>query len=221
MSQAVERDAYSLSKYFYEYIIKNTAYNENVQYDQTIISAIDSKASVCAGYARLYQYLLQRNGIQCAVVTGFANNTNHAWNLVNINGAYYYTDTTWGDMDYTGENTLSDIINYSYLNLTTEEISKTHSFDNNFILEECSAINDNFYVKESLYLYEYDKNDIKQILSSNKTQGYAAIKCADKKIYDKLCDYLIEDGNIMSFTNNKSKIQYIVDDNLYILTFET
>ena len=50
------------------------------------------------------------------VITG----EGHAWNLVNIDGAYYYTDVTWGDATYlfdqqamTGAG--SDVVNYDYL----------------------------------------------------------------------------------------------------------
>lgn len=219
MMNVPANDAYSLSKYFYEYVIENTAYNENVDYDQMIISAVVSKKSVCAGYAKLYQYLLQRNGIECALVTGRANQTSHAWNIINLDGEYYYTDTTWGDMDYTGENTLNEIINYSYLNVTAEEISKTHTFDNSYTLEECTSINDNYYVREGFYVNKYSPNNVISIIQSQQNNKYATIKCADETLYNQVSNYLIDDGNIMDYTNEKSKIQYIVDDDLYIMTF--
>jgi len=219
MAGCASDDEYYLSKYFYEYIIENTAYNENSEYDQTIIGAISSKESVCAGYAKLYQFLLQRNGIECTIVTGIANNTNHAWNLTNVNGEYYYTDTTWGDMDYTGENTLNNVINYSFLNVTTEEITKTHSFDDNISFPVYSAINDNYYVKEGYFITEYNKNFIRNVISNQKEQGYATIKCENQNIYDAVYDYLINNFHIMDFTSDKDSIEYLKDDNLFILTF--
>ena len=38
------------------------------------------------------QYMLQASGIQCVLVTGFTNGERHGWNLVRVNGEYYYLD---------------------------------------------------------------------------------------------------------------------------------
>lgn len=212
-------DSYYLSKYFYKYVIDNTTYDETVEYDQSIISAICEKRSVCAGYAKLYQFLMQKNGIECTLITGIANNTNHAWNLSNINGEYYYTDTTWGDMDYTGENTLNNIVNYCYLNITTEEILKTHSFDDNIDLPDYTSIDSNYYVKEGFYVTEFNKKIIDTILSEQKNRGFATIKCADESVYEEIYDYLITDTNITKYIADKESVEYLKHDDLLILTF--
>lgn len=53
--------------------------------------------AVCAGYADAYQYLLNKIGIECYVVS--SDKINHAWNLVRLGGKYYHADVTWDDID--------------------------------------------------------------------------------------------------------------------------
>ena len=51
--------------------------------NQNIYSALVGKRTVCAGYARSAQYLLQKMGMECIYVTGTcANGEAHAWNQV-------------------------------------------------------------------------------------------------------------------------------------------
>ncbi len=59
-----------------------------------------NKKTVCQGYANATQYLLTLLGIPAVVVTGTAEGDTHAWNLVQLDGAYYFMDTTWGNSSY-------------------------------------------------------------------------------------------------------------------------
>ena len=79
-------------------------------YHQTAYGALVGGKAVCAGYARAYQLLLQSVGITSFYVTGSSINPAtghyeaHAWNLVSLDGKWYYTDVTiaaWTPKDYT------------------------------------------------------------------------------------------------------------------------
>ena len=56
---------------------------------------------MCAGYAKAYQLILNRMGIECGYITGNAVNDMvsgpHAWNYVRLDGNYYQVDVTWDD----------------------------------------------------------------------------------------------------------------------------
>ena len=52
--------------------------------------------SVCAGYARAFQLIMQKLKIPTYYVLGFAKE-DHAWNIVKLNGRYYNVDLTWDD----------------------------------------------------------------------------------------------------------------------------
>lgn len=92
-------DEYEKIKYIYTYLIDNVDYDLDAPDNQNIYSALVGKRSVCAGYAKSCQYLLQQLGIYCIYVTGQTTDPNggvadHAWNIVQCNGQYYYVDTT-------------------------------------------------------------------------------------------------------------------------------
>ena len=99
-STIVERELY-----IHDYICENTVYDETAPYHQSAYSTIVLHRSVCAGYARSFQYLMQRAGVTCYYVTGSTEKTvagsgdsgAHSWNMVLINGDFYNVDCLWDD----------------------------------------------------------------------------------------------------------------------------
>ena len=98
--------------------INTYKYTDN---DQTVIGSLLEGASVCAGYARAYQLLLQTVGIPVFYVTGYSKGQGHAWNLVQLDGEWYYTDVTWDDQNDNG-----GYVYYSYLNMTYARMCEEH-----------------------------------------------------------------------------------------------
>ncbi|MDE6620639.1 MAG: hypothetical protein K2K74_09180, partial [Lachnospiraceae bacterium] len=153
----LNEDEYSTVKYLYEWLINSTEYDKAAANNQNIRSVFLQGRSVCQGYAKAMQYMLQRADIQCLLVTGFTNGERHGWNLVRVNGEYYYLDPTWGDASYAsggaGEavNEFVPTINYDYFLVTTDEITRTHSIEKVVDLPQCTAMEDNYFVREGLY----------------------------------------------------------------------
>ncbi len=73
-------------------------------------------SSVCAGYSRAYQYILQKLGIPCYYCTG-SSGEDHAWNIVKLDDGYYNVDVTWDD---------TDPATYDYFNKTDSDYAGTH-----------------------------------------------------------------------------------------------
>lgn len=93
---------YDIAIGIYDYIIKDIDYDK-VDADQTLVSAVQNHVAVCAGYTRLYQYLLQNYGIESTAITGLANTGEpHMWNTAYLDGGYYYTDITTGEVNTVG-----------------------------------------------------------------------------------------------------------------------
>ncbi len=78
----------------HEYLRSRVSYNDNGSYMiQTAYGALINKEAVCEGYAKAYKVLLNAMGIECDVVI----NAEHAWNVVLLDGKWYFVDVTNDD----------------------------------------------------------------------------------------------------------------------------
>ncbi|NCB34342.1 MAG: hypothetical protein EOM64_10815, partial [Erysipelotrichia bacterium] len=120
---------YDRMKYFYDYIVDNTVYEDQEdEIDQDIRSVFLHHSSVCTGYTRAFQYLCDRAGIWCTMVSGtVSDGTGHSWNLVRINDHYYWVDVTWGDPVFSDAKV--NMIDYNYLCVSDSQLLKTHVLD--------------------------------------------------------------------------------------------
>ena len=116
-------DSLEKEKYVHDYIINNVVYDADSKLNQSAYSALVNGSSVCAGYARAFQYIMIEIGIPCYYCTGYANGGNHAWNLVMVGSELLNVDVSWDDYDT--EN-ISESIRYKYFNLKNIEIEQTH-----------------------------------------------------------------------------------------------
>jgi len=143
-------DDYGKVKYVYDYVVRNTDYVVNPPEDQNIYSVFGNNQSVCAGYAKSTQYLLKRIGIDCSYVTGEAIGLGpHGWNIVGIDGEYYYLDATWGELSVTASSEPEKNISYEFFCVTTAVLLKTHIIDETVIqYPELTATAANYFVRE-------------------------------------------------------------------------
>ena len=74
-------------------ISDRVTYSTSAPYNQSLMSALYYKSSVCNGYAMSMNYFCNALGLDCIIVT----NNYHAWNRVKLNGLWYETDVTWYD----------------------------------------------------------------------------------------------------------------------------
>lgn len=171
---------------------------------QTIVSALVDKQAVCAGYARAYQYILQKQGIQCAYVMGEVANGGHAWCAALLDGAYYYIDPTWGDplfRDESGQRVGSGFANHDYLCVTSADIQTTHSIDEDLPAPVCTSRADNYYVREGLWLDEADGALVGSIVADAQSQGESSIqfRCGDSAVYAQLLESTIANGGLFDY----------------------
>ena len=110
------------AKYAHDWLTYHITYDMNASYHQTSYSSLVNHASVCAGYAHGFQYLMQQMGIPCAYVLGYALGGYHAWNVVLLDGEHYAMDVTWDDPLGAAPGKFY----YSYFNITDQKISTDH-----------------------------------------------------------------------------------------------
>lgn len=130
---------------------------------------VEGKA-VCEGYAKAMQLLLNARSISATVVLGSAaeDNEAHMWNLVHINGENYYLDPTWND-DESG-------IRYTYFNVTSAMLSRTHVIDGEDPLTtDCTALTDNYHHRNGTYVDTYERDVIAEIIADRIQQGETVV----------------------------------------------
>lgn len=86
------------AKYVHDALIERVTYEESADMNQSAYSALVNGESVCAGYARAYQYVMQQLSIPTYYCTGYSGE-NHAWDIVKFDTIYRNVDVTWDDTD--------------------------------------------------------------------------------------------------------------------------
>ena len=91
---------YTKTKLIYDYICENVAYgysfiDGSYEISYTSYGALILGTAVCQGYSVLLYKMLNSVGVDNRIVAGTRNGGNHGWNMVNIDGRYYYVDVTW------------------------------------------------------------------------------------------------------------------------------
>lgn len=75
---------------------------------------VSNNYAVCAGYSNLFEVVCRELGISCKTVSGYSKinadqigkplgETDHAWNIVTLNGESFFVDSTWGSGHWNGK----------------------------------------------------------------------------------------------------------------------
>lgn len=105
-------------RYVHDALIQMIDYDVNASLNQSAYSAMVNHQTVCAGYAKSFQYIMNQLGYPCYYVVGTSQDEDHAWNMIYIDGTWKNVDLTWDDAQ--------TYDHYMFFNLSDEELSDTH-----------------------------------------------------------------------------------------------
>lgn len=220
---------YDKVKYVYDTIVRGTDYNLESPDNQNIYSVFVGHSSVCQGYAKAAQYLLNRLGVPCTLVQGRVEaGQGHAWNLVKVDGSFYYMDVTWGDASYQtqdGTNVAGGQmpeINYDYFCITTAQLLNTHALEHCVPMPECVDMAASYYVRQGAYFESYDKEQLRQLFQRTLENGRmdVTVKCADADCYTEMQTALVDNQEIFDYlSDGKKSIAYASNEKQLSLTF--
>ena len=208
---APEGDAYEKIKYVYETLIDQVEYQENSPQNQNIRSVFLEGKTVCMGYSKAAQYLLNRMGIFCTLVTGTVTGekpSSHAWNLVRIGEQYYYMDVTWGNPGYLNPVEDDAYISYSYLCCNEETLAPTHVPDDTIPLPSCQDDSYNYYKNKGRWYDSFDWNQIYQVIQEDLVQGaeMTELRFAGQESYDLAAEALVGGSLIQEAVQNSTAL---------------
>jgi hypothetical protein len=89
-------------KALHDYVVSTLHYDfdslaTDARKKQDALSALANGTGVCEGYTSLFGALARAAGYRAKAVAGTVDGGNHAWNLVELDGAWPMIDCTWDD----------------------------------------------------------------------------------------------------------------------------
>lgn len=140
------------------WIVSNVRYDEDneTKYQHDLTGVVLDGLAVCDGYAGTFYYMANAVGLNALFEDGITNSNRirHAWNLVQIDGTYYYVDPTNAYFKEDGEPGRELLLGQKYLfslytpdNTTIEDTYKNISQDD--YLKEHSICKGNHDLWES------------------------------------------------------------------------
>ncbi|MGN1061179.1 MAG: transglutaminase domain-containing protein [Candidatus Coproplasma sp.] len=85
-----------------DYALDENGYPQNESWAHCVLGAFIVGEAVCEGYAKAFSLLLNACGVDNVYVTGTSKGEGHAWNIVKIDGNWYWYDLTWDDQPKIG-----------------------------------------------------------------------------------------------------------------------
>jgi hypothetical protein len=194
-------------KVFHDWLVLNCDFAWDEPHNSTIYGAFVMKKAQCAGYSKSLKYLCDKAGIKCMVVTGYNDKgESHAWNVVDVNGAWYNLDVMWDDPIFSRP--MNKFLRNTYFLVPDKWIHNNTHFDINtvklssatvtyFKPPACTETSQNYFAKKNM-LYKdaasADKALKEQIDAAIAAKTHVAeIRLESKEVYDaiyhKLRDY--------------------------------
>jgi len=107
-------------KNVHDYVVNQINYDQTIQ-RFTAYEGLLENSTVCQGYALLTYKMLTDAGIPVRFMEGYAGEA-HAWNIVKLNGKWYFLDATWDDPITGGK----PVLRYDYFLVGSDKLYKDH-----------------------------------------------------------------------------------------------
>jgi transglutaminase/protease-like cytokinesis protein 3 len=231
------------ARIIYTWITHNISYDvealsdlfeKNIYPDVKAETVLNTRSTICSGYANLYQQLAQYMGLKSLIITGYAkginyivgkdNQVNHAWNGVKIDGNWYLVDTTWG-AGTVNNNVFSALFNPYYFAPKPQEFIYSHFPENpqwQLLNTPISRSQFDTFADVSSTLFEYDiklishknlridtDNRLNITLKAPKNVvAIAKLKSAEQELSDNYTFVQKQGENIIVNTNFPEKGNY-------------
>ena len=156
-----------------DYAYDSSGKPEQSMWAHSIAGVFTGQGAVCEGYAKCFEYLLDKAGIQNIYILGTGAKEAHAWNAVELLNQWYLCDVTWDDPDSPISDGLNDS-NYSYFCIPESKFNQKHHAwdDSNYFGYELPEFEDTM---EQSYFTVFDCYSEESFTSSSGESFAASI----------------------------------------------
>lgn len=198
--------------WLHDWIVDNCYYDSTYRY-YSAESVLVRGYSVCDGYSRALQVLLDAMGIQSTRATG----GNHAWNVVKMDGKWYHVDPTWDDpTNLTNADKIPKSGNerHYYIGVTDSAIRIDHTYT---ALESganivCDSYEDNYYIATGLAAsWTYDCRTKLRSMISSRNRSEQTVLMSTTYLEDNGKTYRAYSRTGSGMAYSYSTAQYIYD----------
>lgn len=215
---------YEKEKLLHDYIVNNTRNDiKNYKAEKfledsfTAYGCLVQGVTMCQGYANGMKLLSDLAGLESLVMVGKAEDdgkwTDHAWNLVKVDGSWYHLDVTYDDPVI--EDGKKEMLVYHYFNLTDAEAGKVYRWEKGDY-PACNSTRYGYYNKNKLLAGNHKEfaNAVKAALKKRPTRIELKVKDYTHAGYSDLSDIMFSNDAV-------SRFRYLVDEDFGIfLIFE-
>lgn len=213
------RGEYECSVLMNDYLVNTIAYQPQAAHAHNLYGALVDRQAVCDGYALAYKYLADGLGMDCMVITGSAyedkagyqqgmsqlqslnaqqimqwdSGYRHAWNAIQIDGHWYYTDVTYNDpvsLDHDEQADFSGL-KEAFTNLTWQEMMQLRSAEVSLLfvpdLEQDNALDANVFYRNGLVIQtENQARDWLWMELNDHSSRWVNIKVVDPAVFEMM-----------------------------------
>ena len=186
------------ASYLYTYVAEHAEYESGPQ-DQSMVSFFLDGRTVCAGYSKAYQYLMEKAGIPCTTLSGHLlaatgsgqnKDSSHAWNMIKMEDDWFYVDATSGDVVQYGPHTC-----YQFFLMSSQEIEQL--YQSSVPLMETKDPSQSYFRKNDLYLRHYDEDTVQNAIDRMKKNGEKVLELRTEPFAtQQLKEELLSDNRI-------------------------
>lgn len=164
-----DMDEFDKETAIHDYIVSHSKYDylSGEEYEDSFHAygiLVEGKG-VCNGYAEAMQLLLSMSQVNSMIITGQADEEEHAWNLVQIDSLWYHVDATWDDPvpDKEGR------VLHEFFNLSDEQIKGRHVWEYTRF-PSCISTNANYYQRNNQICHSYNEfvTRVNQLISTKR-----------------------------------------------------
>ena len=198
----------------FDYLTTTCTYDMEIRHAENAYGALVNGRAKCDGVAYAVTWALRELDVPCLSVAGYPSDGSigHAWNLVELDGAYYTLDVT-ANLYEDGEEPLTL---HLYCNVPNKLLLRTYPVVDECIvwcggLPEADAADMNYYALNGLYVAAgADYSELLDTLFSEAyyRTGYLSLQFEDEDDLSALCSTFIDSLDGWQYANNVESLYY-------------